>query len=94
MQIAALLEGAEPSGASHAATKTEIGVMVEVPRKSKWVPTGYRIMDNAFLRDGENEHSGEALVLAVILHAKGKTKRGDEEVRHVARMFNDPNLKK
>lgn len=62
-------------------------------RKKKYVEPGYRIMDNAFLRDGENLHSGEALVLAVILHAKGKTKRGEEEVKYLAKMFNDPNQK-
>ena len=63
-------------------------------RKRKYVEPGYRVMDNAFLRDGENVHSGEALVLAVILHAKGKTQRGEEEVKYLAKMFDDPNLKK
>lgn len=63
-------------------------------RKKKYVEPGSRIMDNAFMRDGETEYTGEALLLAVILHAKGKTQRGEEEVKHVAKMFDDPNLKR
>lgn len=63
-------------------------------RKKKYVEPGYRIMDNAFLRDGEAIYTDEALLLAVILHAKGKTQRGEEEVKQVAKMLDDPNLKK
>lgn len=63
-------------------------------RKKRYIEPGYRIMDNAFMRDGSTEYTGEALLLAVILHAKGKTKRGEEEVKQVAKMLDDPNLKR
>lgn len=53
----------------------------------------HRVMDRAWLRDGDLIHTGEALLLAVLLHAKGKTKRGQAEVEHVARLMKDPNQK-
>lgn len=58
----------------------------------KWVPMGNRIMDRAWLRDGNNVHTGEALVLALLLHTKGK--RSTSEIEQVARMLNDPNQRK
>lgn len=63
-------------------------------KNGKWVPVGNRVMDRAWLRDGSQIHTGEALVLACLLHAKGKTKRGQDEVAKVAEMLNDPNVKK
>lgn len=54
-------------------------------------PIGNRMMDRAWLRDGETVHTGEALLLALLLHTKGKTKRGQKEIEHVARLMNDPN---
>ena len=62
--------------------------------KDKWVPMGNRIMDRAWLRDGDTIHTGEALVLALLLHTKGKSKRGQQEVEQVARMLNDPNQRR
>lgn len=59
---------------------------------SKWVPTGNRMMDRAYLRDGNVIHTGEALLLALLVHAKGKTKRGQNELEQVSKMLNDPNL--
>jgi hypothetical protein len=53
-----------------------------------------RILHRAFLRDGRITHTGEALALALLLHAKGKTQRGESEVQQVSRMLNDPNLDK
>lgn len=49
-------------------------------------------MDRAWMRDGRNVYMGEALVLACLLHAKGKTQRGREELEQVAKMMRDPNL--
>jgi hypothetical protein len=56
-------------------------------------PSGYRMMDRAWLRDGATIHTGEALLLALLLHTKGKTKRGQDEIEHVARLMKDPNRK-
>jgi hypothetical protein len=63
-------------------------------KDGNWVPMGNRIMDRAWLRDGEVIHTGEALLLAVLLHAKGKSGRGQAEIEQVARMLNDPNQRK
>lgn len=51
------------------------------------------MMDRAYLRDGDLVHTGEPLLIALLLHAKGKTKRGQEEIDHVARLMKDPNRK-
>lgn len=61
---------------------------------TKWVPTGNRMMDRAYLRDGDVVHTGEALLLALLFHAKGKTKRGVDELKQVAKMLDDPNAQK
>lgn len=52
------------------------------------------MMDRAWLRDhSDTVHTGEALLLALLLHTKGKTKRGQAEIEHVARLMKDPNQK-
>lgn len=56
-------------------------------------PSGNRMMDRAYLRDGDLVHTGESLLIALLLHAKGKTKRGQAEIEHVARLMKDPNQK-
>lgn len=61
---------------------------------TKWVPTGNRLMDRAYLRDGSLVHTGEALLVALLLHTKGKTKRGQSELEQVSKMLDDPNLNK
>lgn len=61
---------------------------------TKWVPTGNRLMDRAYLRDGDLVHTGEALLVALLLHTKGKTRRGQNELEQVSKMLNDPNLNK
>lgn len=63
-------------------------------KKEKWVPMGNRVMDRAWLRDGDVIHTGEALLLAVLLHTKGKTGRSQNDLEQVARMLNDPNQRK
>ena len=52
-----------------------------------------RIMHRAYLRDGDITHTGEALALALLLHAKGKS-RDNKHVEEVAKMLNDPNVKR
>lgn len=59
-----------------------------------WISPGGRVMDMAYIRDGAAVHTGEALVLACLLHAKGKTRRGQAEIEQVAKMMRDPNLNK
>jgi hypothetical protein len=52
-----------------------------------------KLIDKAYMRDNSgNLHTGEALLLAMLLHAKGKSKRGQRELEEVARMMNSRNL--
>lgn len=62
--------------------------------KEKWVPMGRRVLDVAYLRDGEITHTGEALALAMLLHAKGSSNRTRNDLEQVGRMLNDPNIDK
>ncbi|QJD50923.1 hypothetical protein KNV00_gp096 [Streptomyces phage Bmoc] len=63
--------------------------------KKKWVPMGNRVMDKAYMYDKSgNVHTGEALLLALLLHTKGKTKRGQEEMAEVGKIMKDRNLPK
>lgn len=49
-------------------------------------------MDTGFLRDkNEIEYTGEALVLACLLHATGR--RTEQSEKELARLLDDPNLK-
>lgn len=50
-----------------------------------------RILHRAYLRDGDITHTGEALALAMLLHAKA-TGRSKKELDQVSKMLNDPNL--
>lgn len=61
--------------------------------KDKWVPLGRRVMDVAYLRDGNITHTGEALALAMLLHAKGSSQRSKNDLEQVSRMLDDPNRK-
>lgn len=61
---------------------------------SKILPIGNRVMDKAYLRDGDVVHRGEALLLALLVHAKGNKKRNAEDVKQVAKMLDDPNIDK
>ncbi|AVD99302.1 hypothetical protein SEA_BILLNYE_125 [Streptomyces phage BillNye] len=59
---------------------------------TQYIKPNKRVMDLAYLRDGDVVHTGEALLLALLIAAKGKTKRGAEEVKQVAKMLDDPNI--
>jgi hypothetical protein len=61
---------------------------------TQYIKPNKRVMDLAYLRDGNVVHTGEALLLALLIAAKGKTKRGAEEVKQVAKMLDDPNIEK
>lgn len=53
---------------------------------------GNRVMDKAWLRDSSDViHVDEALLLAVLLHAKGKSRKNKTDMEHVARLMKDPN---
>lgn len=60
-------------------------------KNEKWVAVGNRIMDLAYIRDGSSVHTGEALLLACLLHAKGKG-RNSKDFKDVQRIMNDQNL--
>jgi hypothetical protein len=60
---------------------------------ARYVEPGRRLMDRAYLRDGEITHTGEALALALLLHAHGDKKRSRKDIEQVAKMLDDPNRK-
>lgn len=49
-------------------------------------------MYRAYIRDGHTLHTGEALLLACLLHAKGKSRNGDD-MKEVQRIMRDKNSK-
>jgi len=52
-----------------------------------------KIGSSALLRDKHgNEYSEEAMLLALLLKAKGK-QRGSEEEEDIRKLLNDPNIK-
>lgn len=51
-----------------------------------------RLIYRAYIRDGKGFHTGEAVLLACMLHAKGKTRKSDD-MKDVQRIFRDPNAK-
>ena len=47
-----------------------------------------RVMDRAWLRDGEVIHTGEALVLACLMHVKKKrTAKQEEELKEILDVY-------
>lgn len=52
----------------------------------------FRMMDLAYIRDGKVMHTGEAMMLACLLHAKGKTKRSYTELQEVQKIMKDKNI--
>ena len=51
-----------------------------------------RLMYRAVLRDGDKEYTGEALLLACLLHAKGRG-RDSSDMHDVQRLMRDANIK-
>lgn len=51
----------------------------------------YRLMERAYIRDGDNSHTGEALLLACLLHTKGAG-RESKEMRDLRMIMRDQNL--
>ena len=57
----------------------------------KYVHTFYRVASRAYMRDkAGNEYSGEQLMLALLLHAKGSSRNMEDE-QYVGRLLDDPN---
>ena len=57
----------------------------------RYVDTFYRFASRAFMRDNHgNEYTGEQLMLALLLHARGSDRSLDNE-REVGRLLDDPN---
>jgi hypothetical protein len=52
-----------------------------------------RLIDVAYIRDGDNFHTGEAMLLACVLHTKGKG-RDSKDMLDVQRLMRDINLDK
>jgi len=59
---------------------------------SKMLPIGNRVMDRAYMRDGNTLHTGEALMLACLLHAHGK--RGTDDEAFLRKIMKDHNLER
>lgn len=53
----------------------------------------YRFVHRAYIKDGKAIHTGEAVLLACMLHVKGKGRNTDDMVE-IQRIFRDPNLDK
>lgn len=53
----------------------------------------YRLMTRAYIRDGVTTHTGEAVLLATLLHAKGKS-RDSDDMSELQRIMRDKNLDK
>jgi hypothetical protein len=51
-----------------------------------------RLLHRAYIRDGSTVHTGEAVLLATLLHAKGKGRQSDD-MKDVQRIMKDANAK-
>lgn len=45
-------------------------------------------MDNAYIRDGDTIHTGEALLIACLFHSKGKKSKDLADVQRIMRDHN------
>lgn len=61
-------------------------------KTKKHIEPGMRMMDRAWMRDGEVEVTGEALLLALLLHTKGAG-RNSKDMKDVQRIMRDHNIK-
>lgn len=51
-----------------------------------------RLLYRAYIRDNDTYHTGEALLLACLLHAKGSSRKSDA-MKDVQRIMRDRNAK-
>lgn len=61
-------------------------------KRTKYADTFYRVSTRAFMLNGDIEYTGDTLMLALLLHCKGKG-RGTDEEKYVAKLLDDPNQK-
>lgn len=60
---------------------------------AKYTDTFYRVATRAYMYDNKgNLYTGEQLMLALLLHAKGTSRTMDAE-QYVGRLLDDPNQK-
>lgn len=52
-----------------------------------------RVIHRAYIKDGDRIHTGEAVLLACMLHVKGKG-RNTDDMAEVQKIMRDPNLDK
>lgn len=64
---------------------------MKTEQKKKERQQGWRIIQIAWLRDGEQTYTGEALSLACLLHTKGRG-RDSKDMLDVQRIMRDQNL--
>jgi hypothetical protein len=50
-----------------------------------------RLVYRAYIRDGRTTHTGEAVLLACLLHAKGSNRKSDD-MKDVQRIMKDRNV--
>ena len=60
---------------------------------SKFIDPFYRVMDRAYIRDGDIVQTGEAVVLACLMQATGKSRKSTD-MTDVQRIMRDKNLNK
>ena len=60
---------------------------------AKYISPGSRFMDIAYFVDKNGiAYDKEALLLALLVHTKGKTNRSEKELKEIQRLLDDPNL--
>lgn len=54
----------------------------------KYIEPGDRLMDKVWIRDGNNIYTGEAALLACLLHVKkGRTVKAEEELKDILDVY-------
>jgi len=53
----------------------------------------YRFVNRAYIRDGKTVHTGEAVLLATLLHTKGKNRSNSKDMADVQRIMRDKNAR-
>ena len=53
----------------------------------------YRFINRAYIRDGDTVHEGEAVLLATLLHAKGRSRSNSKDMADVQRIMRDKNAR-
>jgi hypothetical protein len=65
--------------------------MKTTDKKERERQSGWRLIQTAYIRDGDTFHTGEAMSLACLLHTKGRG-RDTKDMTDVQRIMKDRNL--